>query len=206
MQPIKNIIFDLGGVLLNLDIPKTTAAFEHLGAPEFKNLFGLGRAESFLKAYEVGTINDDEFVSDLQKLTGGKSRESVVEAWNAMLLDFPKERFELLQQLKERYRIYLFSNTNAIHLTAFSKTFSDTFNGASLDDEFTKAWYSHLIRMRKPDVAAYEYILKDAQLNAGETVFIDDALVNIEGARKAGLHGIHLEPGKTILDINWNLS
>jgi glucose-1-phosphatase len=204
-MPTKNIIFDLGGVLLNLDIPKTTQAFEQLGAPEFKNLFGLGRAESFLKAYEVGYINDDEFVTDLQQLTGGKSRDEVIHAWNAMLLDFPKERIEFLAELRKKYKLYLFSNTNAIHLSAFAKTFSDTFNGASLDAEFSKAWYSHLIKRRKPDVEAFEFVIKDAELDPAETVFIDDALVNVEGARKAGLTGIHLEPGKTILEIDWNL-
>ena len=206
MQQIKNIIFDLGGVLLNLDIPKTTHAFELLGAPEFKTLFGLGRAESFIKSYEVGHIDDDQFVTDLQQLTGGKSRQEVTDAWNAMLLDFPKERIDLLNELRKKYRIYLFSNTNSLHLTAFHKIFSDTFNGASLDNEFSKTWYSHLIRMRKPDVTAYEFVIGDAQLDATETAFIDDALINVEGARKAGLYGIHLEPGKTILDLDWNLS
>lgn len=205
-MPTKNIIFDLGGVLLNLDIPKTTQAFEQLGAPDFKNLFGLGKAESFLKAYEVGYINDDEFVTDLQQLTGGKSRDEVIHAWNAMLLDFPKERIEFLAELRKKYNLYLFSNTNAIHLSAFAKTFSDTFNGASLDAEFSRAWYSHLIKRRKPDVEAFEFVIKDAELDPSETVFIDDALVNVEGARKAGLIGIHLEPGKTILEIDWNLS
>lgn len=205
-MPTKNIIFDLGGVLLNLDIPKTVHAFEQLGAPDFSTLFGLGRAESFLKAYEVGFINDDEFVTDLQQLTGGKSPAAVIQAWNAMLLDFPKERIELLATLRKKYNLYLFSNTNAIHLSAFHKTFSDAFNGASLDAEFSKAWYSHLIKLRKPDVEAFEFVMEDGGLVAAETVFIDDALVNVEGARKAGLQGIHLEPGKTILDIDWNLS
>ncbi|WP_127133091.1 HAD family hydrolase [Pseudoflavitalea rhizosphaerae] len=205
-MPTKNIIFDLGGVLLNLDIPKTTQAFEQLGAPEFKTLFGLGRAESFLKAYEVGYINDDEFITDLVQLTGGRSRDEVVHAWNAMLLDFPKERIELLAELRKKYNLYLFSNTNAIHLSSFAKTFSDSFNGASLDGEFSKAWYSHLIKLRKPDVESFEFIIRDGGLNPSESVFIDDALVNVEGARKAGLNGIHLEPGKTILDLDWNLS
>jgi putative hydrolase of the HAD superfamily len=129
----------------------------------------------------------------------------VISAWNAMLLDFPKERIDLLAELRKKYNLYLFSNTNAIHLAAFQKTFAETFNGASLDGEFTKAWYSHLIKLRKPDVEAYEFVISDGGLNPAETVFIDDALVNVEGARKAGLHGIHLEPGKTILDIDWNL-
>lgn len=205
-MPTKNIIFDLGGVLLNLDIPKTVQAFEQLGAPDFSKLFGLGRAESFLKAYEVGFINDDEFVTDLQQLTGGKSPAAVVNAWNAMLLDFPKERIDLLATLRKKYNLYLFSNTNAIHLSAFHQTFSAAFNGALLDAEFNKSWYSHLIKLRKPDVEAFEFVIGDGGLVAAETVFIDDALVNVEGARKAGLQGIHLEPGKTILDIDWSLS
>lgn len=207
MQHIQNIIFDLGGVLLNLDIQKTEDAFLQMGVKNFRDFFALGHAASFFKEYEVGTINDDEFITALQSLAGLQSqREVVIAGWNAMLRDFPAERIELLIRLKKKYRLFLFSNTNAIHLTAFQQTYSNAFGGNLLDDLFEKAWYSHKINLRKPDTRAFEYILNDKQLLPHQTLFIDDALVNVEGARTAGIQGYHLEPGKTVLDIDWQLS
>ncbi len=206
MQQIQNIIFDLGGVLLNLDMQKTETAFTEMGVKKFKDLFALGHAASFFKEYEVGSINDDEFITALQNLAGIQAeRSTVIAGWNAMLRDFPTERIELLVRLKKNYRIFLFSNTNAIHLTAFQKTYSDTFGGNLLDTLFEKTWYSHDIKRRKPDVKAFEYVLQDAQLVPHETLFIDDALVNVEGARAAGMQGYHLEPGKTVLEIGEKL-
>jgi putative hydrolase of the HAD superfamily len=202
MQQIKNIIFDLGGVLLNLDMQRTETAFTEMGVKSFKDLFALGHAASFFKEYEVGSINDDEFITALQNLAGIQvGRAAVIAGWNAMLRDFPTERIELLIQLKKRYRLFLFSNTNAIHLDAFQKTYSDAFGGNLLNALFEKTWYSHNINRRKPDVKAFEYVLQDAQLVPHETLFIDDALVNVEGARAAGIQGYHLEPGKTVLEI-----
>lgn len=204
MQNIRNIIFDLGGVLLNLDMQKTEDAFTAMGVKNFKSLFALGHAASFFKEYEVGSIDDEQFITSLQTLAGiDAGREAVIAGWNAMLRDFPAERIELLKGLKQNYRLFLFSNTNAIHLQSFQKTYSDTFSGNLLDALFEKTWYSHSINMRKPDVKAFEYVLKDAGLQAAETMFIDDALVNVEGARAAGMHGHHLEPGKSVLDIAW---
>jgi putative hydrolase of the HAD superfamily len=201
MAPVKNIIFDLGGVLLNLDVAQTRDAFIKLGLTQIDDLFRIGHAASFFKDYEVGTISDDEFVEKARQLSlPGTSNDQVIAAWNVMLLDFPAERVQFLNQLKNKYRLFLFSNTNAIHLRAFHKSYQDVY-GSAMDELFEKAYYSHMINHRKPDVAAYEYVIKDSDLDAGETLFIDDALVNVEGARLAGLQAIHLTDGKTILDL-----
>jgi HAD superfamily hydrolase (TIGR01509 family) len=201
MTPVKNIIFDLGGVLLNLDVAQTRDAFIKLGLTQIDELFRIGHAASFFKDYEVGTISDEEFVEKARQLSlPGTSNEQVIEAWNVMLLDFPAERVQFLDQLKNKYRLFLFSNTNAIHLKAFHKSYQDVY-GAAMDDLFEKAYYSHVISHRKPDVAAFEFVINDSKLDAAETLFIDDALVNVEGARKAGLQAIHLTGGKTILDL-----
>lgn len=208
MQGIRNIIFDLGGVILNLDMLKSEELFVNMGAERFRELFGRGHVNSFIKDYEIGIIDDTVFVDELHKLAGNPyTRDHVTEAWNAMLLDFPAERIDLLNKLKSKYRIFLFSNTNAIHLISFRKKYADTFPGKTFDDHFEKAYYSHEIRLRKPEVKAFEYVINDSRLNASETVFVDDMLINIEGARTAGLHGIHIdrENGKTILDIDWGV-
>jgi glucose-1-phosphatase len=201
MAPVKNIIFDLGGVLLNLDVAQTRDAFIKLGLTQIDELFRIGHAASFFKDYEVGTISDEEFVEKARQLSlPGTTNNQVTDAWNVMLLDFPVERVQLLDRLKSKYRLFLFSNTNAIHLKAFHKSYQDVY-GKAMDDLFEKAYYSHVISQRKPDVAAFEYVINDSKLNAAETLFIDDALVNVEGAREAGLQAIHLTDGKTVLDL-----
>lgn len=201
MTPVKNIIFDLGGVLLNLDVPKTSEAFKALGLTHIDELFRIGFATSFFREYEMGTISDEVFIEKALQLTApGTTKAQVIAAWNDMLLDFPAERVAFLKKLQSRYRIYLFSNTNQIHLLHFHKTYRDVY-GNNMDDLFTKAYYSHLIKMRKPDVAAFEYVIRDSEVEAAETLFIDDALVNVEGASKAGLQALHLTGGKTILDL-----
>ena len=206
MQGIQNIIFDLGGVLLNLDMQKTEDAFTGMGVQNFKELFALGHAASFFKEYEVGLINDEQFVDSLLNIIGNQyERTAVIAGWNAMLRDFPAERIELLKQLKKKYRLFLFSNTNAIHLASFQQTYSSAYKGDLLDQLFEKAWYSHDIKLRKPDVTAFRYVLQDSGLQPHETLFIDDALVNVEGARAAGMQGYHLEPGKTVLEIGTQL-
>jgi haloacid dehalogenase superfamily, subfamily IA, variant 3 with third motif having DD or ED len=198
----QNIIFDLGGVLLNLDTAKTRNSFISLGITHIDELFRIGHAGSFFKDYEVGAISDEQFVDEALKLARpGTTRQAIIDAWNAMLLDFPAERVALLQQLKTRYRVFLFSNTNSLHLHCFQNSFREV-HGIPMDSLFEKAWYSHVINLRKPDVAAFEFVVKESGLHAADTLFIDDALVNVEGARAAGLQAVHLEPGKSIMDLN----
>ena len=204
MQGIKNIIFDLGGVIINLDNQLTENAFVSMGAKTFREYFGHGHAASFFRDYEVGAISDRQFIDAIKELTGlSLSDEEVITAWNALLLDFPPERIQLLKELGKRYRIFLFSNTNALHLTALRKIYKDYFRDGELDDHFERTYYSHLLGMRKPDKPSYEHILLENQLKGAETLFVDDALINIEGAEAAGLKGLFLRPGATLLDFQW---
>jgi putative hydrolase of the HAD superfamily len=196
---IRNIIFDLGGVILDIDIPKTKRAFEALGVSNIDEFFGIGKASSIFKEQEIGSINDDDFIAKLGEMGGRElQRDQVIAAWNAMLIRFPHERITLLKQLREKYRLFLFSNTNAIHLVAFQKMFREQFNTA-LDDLFDKVYYSHIMGLRKPDEKSFRYILEDSQLNAAETLFVDDAKVNIEGAQKVGLRTLFIDNGMDIL-------
>lgn len=205
MNGIKNIIFDLGGVIINLDNRLTEDAFIALGSKPLKEYFGHGHAASFFKDYEVGGISDQEFVDSIKALTGIKaSDEAIIGAWNALLLDFPPERIQLLKDLSKSYRIFLFSNTNALHLVHLQGIYRNTFpDGGELDDHFEKAYYSHILGLRKPGVESFQHILKENQLKGEETLFVDDALINVEGAEKAGLKGLFLRPGTTIMDFQW---
>jgi HAD superfamily hydrolase (TIGR01509 family) len=205
MNGIKNIIFDLGGVIINLDNQLTENAFIALGSKPLKEYFGHGHAASFFKEYEVGSISDEQFISEIRTLTGlTASDEAIIKAWNALLLDFPPERIQLLKDLSKSYRIFLFSNTNALHLAHLQGIYRNTFPGAgALDDHFQRTYYSHTMRLRKPDAESFQYILKENQLKGEETLFVDDALINVEGAEKAGLKGLFLRPGTTIMDFQW---
>jgi glucose-1-phosphatase len=198
---IKNVIFDLGGVLLNLDFKSSIDAFYKVGVPQIDDLFKNTHEDSFWKQYETGRLNDQQFVDAAQQLAiAGTSIETIIHAWNSMLLDFPQERVDLLDRLKMKYRIFLFSNTNSLHLQSFHKSFREVY-GREMDSLFEKTWYSHVINRRKPDVEAFRFVVEAGGLTAGETLFIDDSLTNVEGARKAGLQGKHLEPGMSVLEL-----
>jgi len=119
-----------------------------------------------------------------------------------LLLDFPVERVNWLKGLNNKYRLFLFSNTNALHLLSFQQSFQNVY-GFPMDDLFERAYYSHVAQVRKPDAAAYEIVLNENKLEAAETVFIDDALINVEAANKVGIRGIHLEPGVSVTTLRF---
>lgn len=204
MKTIKNIIFDLGGVLLNIDYHATSKAFHDLGASDFDALFTQFTANHLFESLETGEIEPGQFYSAVSEhCRPGTTENEIREAWNAMLLDFRKPSIDALGKLGAKYNIYLLSNTNAIHLEAFGRSFTEETGQPSIDNYFIRTYYSHLIGRRKPYVETYQYVLGDAGLIAEETLFIDDSLNNIEGAREAGLKVHHLLPGQYIeqLDI-----
>jgi putative hydrolase of the HAD superfamily len=128
--------------------------------------------------------------------------EAVVNAWNALLLDFPVERIELLRTLRKKYRLFLLSNTNSIHHKKFQQQiFRQT--GNYLEDLFEKTYYSHTIGLCKPDAAAFRLVIEENDLDPAETIFVDDTEANMTGAKEAGLHVAHIRPNTTILDIEW---
>jgi putative hydrolase of the HAD superfamily len=118
------------------------------------------------------------------------------------LLDFRVESLAVLEQLKTRYTIFLLSNTNSIHLTAFNQILLKQTGKSSLDGYFIKSYYSHLINKRKPYVATYDWVLQDAQIVAEETLFIDDSINNIKGATEAGIQTHCLLPHETIQQLS----
>ena len=203
MENISTIIFDLGGVIMDIDVKKTLGAFSKLGLSNIHEYFGHGFAASFFSDHEAGRISDEEFLQEIKNLLGGEvSDESVIEAWNALLLRFPPERITLLKELKNRYRLFLYSNTNAIHQEKFKEIYRGAFAG-ELDQLFEKAYYSHELGERKPETAGFEKIIRENMLDPKQTLFVDDALMNVEGAIKAGLKGLYLPPGIFITDILW---
>ena len=203
MQKIKNIILDLSGVLLNLNFRKTEEAFRSLGIEDFNRHFSQFQASPLFEDLETGRVSPDEFFNHFRRETGlPLTDEAIIESWNAMLLDFPAERLQWLEDLGKKYRVFLYSNTNSIHYDSFHLAFERSFPGKNLNDYFEKAYYSHILGKRKPFADSFRIILEDAGIQARETIFIDDTIGNIEGAREAGINTIHLVPGKTVLDIS----
>jgi putative hydrolase of the HAD superfamily len=206
VTPVKNIIFDLGGVLLNINYQLTRKAFEDLGVVDFDAYYTQHAANPLFENLEVGTIEPEGFYEALREATGLTLTNSQIEtAWNAMLLDFPVERLHWLSQIKSKYNIYLFSNTNAIHYNAFINIYTQLAPQLGLDTRFEHffktAYYSHKLGQRKPEVAAFEAVIQDAKLDPAQTLFIDDTISNIEGAQKAGLQTLFLSGGLSVLDL-----
>lgn len=203
MKNIKNIIFDLGGVILNIDMKKTELALQQLGIDTFSQLMSPAAVQSFFRDYETGKIDNAAFIRSIQSLSSKSSTEKeIVDAWNALLLDFPAERIELLKQLRKKYRLFLLSNTNAIHHQQFQQQLYQQ-TGNYLEDFFEKTYYSHTIGLCKPDVACFQYVINENNLDPAETIFVDDSEANINGAKQAGLSVLHIKPGITIMDAAW---
>ncbi len=190
---IRNIIFDLGGVIINLSYQKTIDEFVKLGYTNFHQLFTQAQQIDLFDGLEKGLIAPNEFRSQLRKLSAQSVSDQQIDfAWNAMLLDFPQHRLNLLSQVKQHYRIFLLSNTNAIHFEAYNLLLRENFGINNLSGYFQREYYSHLVKMRKPDAEVFEHILSENDLIANETLFIDDSIQHVEGAKKLGILAYHL--------------
>ena len=196
---IRNIIFDLGGVIVNVDYLKTEKAFRQLGISDFETIFSQVQQSKIVDKLEVGLISPRDFRENLHRLINNPniSDENIDAAWNAMILDFPKNRLELLRKLRKKYKIFLLSNTNQIHIDYCIANLDFEF----VKSKFDKVYLSHEIHLRKPDVEVYNYVIDDAQLQASQTLFIDDTIRHVEGARRAGLNAYHLAAGETIHNL-----
>jgi FMN phosphatase YigB (HAD superfamily) len=202
MQTAKNIIFDLGGVLLEIDFALTGKAFEDLGVHDFLSLYNQYHADTFFADFEKGKVPVEEFVNHIRRICNCPhlSSEQITGAWDALLIRFPQERVDWLLSIAKKYRIFLFSNTNIVHYQWFAAAFERQ-AGKAFNDCFVKAYYSHEMGLRKPDAESYQMILDEQNLIPAETIFIDDTLKNVEAAKKLGLIGVHLEKPRTVLDL-----
>jgi putative hydrolase of the HAD superfamily len=190
----KNIIFDLGGVLLNIDYKLATKAFSDLGLTDFDKLFSKAHQTKLFDLYEKGQISSETFRNHVKSCFNIPIDDSTINnAWNTMLLDFPPERLLLLQQLKTKHRIFLLSNTNEIHIQYINNYFQETFGIPDLSGYFEKVYLSYEVGMRKPDAEIFELVLSENKLDPNETLFIDDSIQHIEGAKKLGIHTYWLD-------------
>jgi len=199
LDGIKAIIFDLGGVILNIDYQRTVDEFKKIGVPHFGEIFSQFKQSSFTDDFEKGRISENDFYETVKAKTEVDfSFSEFRAAWNAMLLDLPPQRIEMLKKLSEQYRLFLFSNTNETHYNKFiTKVESD------FDILFEKTYYSHQFGLRKPDKFAFQMLLEQNNLVAEDTLFIDDSYQHIESANSLGIRTLLIQekPFFELLDL-----
>jgi putative hydrolase of the HAD superfamily len=202
MGQIKNIIFDLGGVIINLDIPKTISEFNKLSNQPFESIYNQLQQTPVFDLFDKGQITEKDFFVELKKaLQNDVTDEELLFAWNAMLLDFPKHRLELLSKLKPNYRLFLLSNTNESHVLEFEKTLVASHGYQNLEPFFEKVYYSCRMNQRKPNAEIFESVLNENNLIAEETLFIDDSPQHVEGALTLGIKAMLLEKNNEVEDL-----
>lgn len=191
MKGIKNIILDLGGVLINLDFKKANLELGNLG---FKNSFTKSKQIELFDRLEEGRISDIEFLKEFNVFASTNwSNESIINAWNSILLDFPANRLELVKKLNKNYRMFLFSNTNSIHIKEVYAKLKKAHGVENLDDYFEKVYLSNDLGIRKPKPEGFIHIVNSNKLNPSETLFIDDSPQHIVGAKQAGIRAEWLD-------------
>ena len=200
MKNYKAIIFDLGGVILNIDYLLTINEFKKLGIENASDFYSKKMQSPIFDKIEVGAINPKAFMKALEKECNNASVEQVENAWNAMLLDLPKNRLDLIKKLKNKYKIFLLSNTNEIHIQAFKNKIGEK-TWIEFSALFDKIYLSFEVGFRKPDKGAFKIILEENSLKPNEVFFIDDSPQHIETAKKLGISCYYLLEGEDITTV-----
>ena len=199
---IKNIIFDLGNVLLNLDFQATIEAFKKIGFHDdvFNNrqLYN----DPVFHDFETGKISSSDFCNGIRKFLNNPviTDYQILEAWSAMIKDVPENRVSKLKDLKSTYQVYLFSNTNQVHIAKMNQTFESKY-GFVFSSLFIKDFYSHELGISKPDNSSYQKVIESSGIKPAESLFVDDLERNIFGAKNAGLQTFWLKEGMEMAEL-----
>lgn len=195
LQNIKNIIFDLGGVIIDVDPPRSFQALQAFSMNQKSGDIVLSENVKLFLDYEKGLISSRKFREGVRTLTENTNLEDkqIDDAWNLMLLDVPLERIEILKKLKDRFQLFVLSNTNDIHVPAFNSMIEKVCGEPNIDCFFDRVYFSHEVQMRKPEPEIYRHVLEENNLNPEETLFIDDRYENIEAARGLGIQTYHVD-------------
>lgn len=197
---VKNIIFDLGNVILNIDIPRTIGVFSEWTGKKPEEVAKLFAEKDLFKNYETGLWDDRMFLNQVRNITGQQewTDDKITEAWNTLLLDIPQDRIELLLALRKNYRLYLLSNTSPLHIRRVNEILHESAGISDLSELFEKVYYSYELGCMKPDAVIYEKVLENAGILAEESLFLDDNADNIAGAEAVGISSIHVVHPLTI--------
>ncbi len=202
MKQIKNIIFDLGGVIINLNVKKTIEEFNRISHMPFESVYTQAKQTQLFDDFDKGKILPEIFFKEIRKEINYKGDDiNLVYAWNAMLLDVPEERLDTLVSAKQNYNTYLLSNTNETHISVFEHDLYQEHGVKNLEDYFDRVYYSCRVGMRKPDKEIFELLLNENKLNPIETVFIDDSLQHVQGAGACGINAYLLPQNMEVGDL-----
>jgi putative hydrolase of the HAD superfamily len=202
MTPVKNIIFDLGNVLYDIDFEIMYKRFHELGIPNFENHFTLNQSDPLFFDLEKGFIDEVTFCSRFNQLYNlSLNKDQIIEAWNSLLIGFREKSLDWLKSNQSNFSLFLYSNTNQPHQDYFLAQYTREIGG-DFNKLFKKPYYSHEMGMRKPDPASFKYILDQEGLKAAETLFIDDNEPNVAAAASVGFQVLYLQPG---MHIEWEL-
>lgn len=191
----KAILFDLGGVLIDIDYQATERAFINLGVQDFAARYTQFAQEDLFDLFETGQISPQHFINKLLPITTpGTSPNQVYAAWNEMLGYFPPEKIQFIIELAKELPIFMLSNTNAIHWEVVIQRWKKS-SEIPLHEVFDQIFLSHEIKRRKPHPSTFEWVLEQMNMSADEVLFIDDSPQHVEGANKAGLNAVLYEPG-----------
>lgn len=192
-KKINTVIFDLGGVLFDIDYKYTQQAFQKLGATtDFNAVYSQQKQAGIFDEFEKGNISPAQFRVGLKEwLPTSVTDKQIDDAWNALLIGFPPDKVGLLSELKKKYDLFLLSNTNEIHLPEVMNMIDNAHVPGQLGKLFSKEYYSCRMGLRKPDKEIYESVIIENNLNPASTLFVDDLIQNIEGAKVTGLQTLH---------------
>ena len=198
---IKNIVFDLGGVLVDLDFKSAINGLQKAGFANVKEQLQAFDREGIFQKFELGEMTAEEFRSAIRENSTVTLTDEEVDAlWNLMLLEIPREKLELILDLRGKYMVYLLSNTNSIHWDYVCKN-AFNYRGFRVEDYFEETFLSFEMHLAKPDKAIFEKMLEDANLLAEETLFIDDSEANCKAAAEVGIRAHHYHIGDNLKEI-----
>ena len=200
-KKIKNIVFDLGGVLVDLDFKAAINGLKKAGFANVKAQLQSFDREGIFQKFELGEMTAEEFRTAIRENSTVTLTDEEIDAlWNAMLLEIPREKLELILDLRGKYMVYLLSNTNSIHWDYVCKN-AFNYRGFRVNDYFEETFLSYEMHLAKPDKAIYEKVLQDANLLAEETLFIDDSEANCKAAEEVGIHAHHYHIGDDLSKV-----
>lgn len=196
MENIRNLIFDLGNVILNIDTKLSEKAFAQYGMTNFSELYTLAAQNELFDRLEVGSITEKEFYDEFRRVTGCKlSDKTLEECWDALIMDFPPARIKMLKRLKNegKYRTFILSNTNIIHYRFYTALLKRTHGVEGLESLVEHAYFSHEIGLKKPNRDIFDHIVANSHIKPEESIFIDDNEANIKAANALGFNTIFLK-------------
>lgn len=202
LNDIKNIIFDFGGVIIDIDFWFSINAFKKLGATDFENVYSQSQQSGIFDELDIGSISPEEFCEAMKcYLPKTATTQQIIDAWNAILIGIPEHRIRLLERIKRHYRIFLLSNTNRIHYPVYISELQQKYGYKNLSELFEKVYLSYEVKMRKPDKAFFKLVLEENNLKVEETLFIDDSQQNLPPADELRMQTYFLKKGEDVTTL-----